>query len=174
MSCHHDLYICFRLQDYFVCVCVYSMLTTNPFLRCLLVGWSLSFSSFLQKYSCKQYSLSYVCYLLYLKNGMTGYEISGSHFNSLSYKLCSTDFWYWMLWQNLRPAWYQPLIKDFVQGMRKMFGCPKKSLFIFMTILISFLWHSALSIYKFQFCDIFIILITICFCTEFLLHRFHF
>lgn len=111
------LYVCMY-------VCMYSMLTTNPFFRCLLVGLSLSFSSFLQKCSCKQYSLSSVCYLLYLKNVMTGYEISGSHFNSLSYKHCSTDFWYWMLWQNLRPAWYQPLIKDFVQGMRKMFGCP--------------------------------------------------
>lgn len=69
----------------YMCVCMYICMCVR--IQCLLpilssdilVGWSLSFSSFLQKCSCKQYSLSSV-YLLYLKNGMTGYEISGSYF----------------------------------------------------------------------------------------------
>lgn len=104
---------------------------------------------------------------------MTGYEISGSHCNFLSCKHCSTDFWYWMLWRNLRPAWHQPLIKDFVLAMRRVVGCPKESLSLWPFWSV-FLGRGILSIYKFQFCEILIVLTTICCCTEFLLQGFHF
>lgn len=103
------------------------MLITNPFLKRLSVVWSLYFSSFLKKSSCKQYSLFlpfireewhdwiwnlwlplyFLILLLYCLTVLNVVETSETSLISTPYKgLCCV-------------------------GMRRVVGCPKESPFIY-------------------------------------------